>query len=1073
MTPLLSEASPEEFIARIHDEVSTAFHSLFPHSTPKFPCIDLSVFHHQTEDKWFHRRKLRDLKKHTGPLLQRMVQAWYHRSRCAVLQRHQQKLARQAHRDRFHQLCQEVDLAAQRHDTHSMFAIINKFAPKKPQARARLKGPDGKMADQYLAHSLTVAFVQEMWAGPDRLPTYSDRAPGIPFTLDALTRAIAGLNPHKSVAQPFLPAIIWKSAPIQVATALYRQLQVWWSCSPPIIPQSWKDSWIYFIPKPGKPNTHPSQMRPISLMEPLGKLVLGLIANRIKIFLGPILICSPHFGFMPHRATLDAIQRVANHSRAIRALVGSQSRSVVQQMTQVPKLVICGGLSLFLDMSRAFDCANRQVLFDHLHDLGTPSDLLQLVASWHEHTHYIVQFHNTSSVVKVGKGLRQGCKIAPQLWIVYMDKFLRLLEPLTGSQWITNCITIYADDVHVGCQFSSGHEFNVHLRNLGFVLDTLQHLELQLSYQKSFVILKYAGTNPRPVLKGRIRRQGPDHFLLVQRQHGQTSALPLRKKGSYLGAVISYSAFELQSWQHRKRTAWLAFNRLCKWLRHRHIAVRQRLYLWKQCVFTVLTYSLMATNVTVSILHDFQTVVFRMIRTILGDHPYRTHRSHQQVFHQFQLDHPLDMLTALATALQQRLHRRAMDLPPSDFLHHIDWTSLNGTLQLIACIRASVVEVPISLDPSDTVLTQVTLTCDYCDFTTTSVPNFRRHCTTHHGVRFFRTASTQPATVALQGAPQCSRCFQVFTTWNNFFVRVQRNCCQVPLESSARLTATRNMDSTAGSSTPPTALPAAAMMNFHVMTQIFWPELQNTILHADWTQMPRNAAMLEYLTHHCTICGLWCNRFQELHGHFRQHHAAQVLGSVAKGAQISQIQQVTSPCSLCQRTYSRIHSCPVTLQLGMLMIQLRPAADRLAAACTCDICALTFQDLGALYGHLTNQHGLTINDWCPSRDSHQGGDGCRHCGAIFDSRSGPRRHITEGRCESFNPAATPHPIDTTDRWGPWLQTGNFDSSHFTASMRLQLTTICQFCGLQYSRTGDLVPISFNRMGTYGQAPNPG
>ena len=160
-----------------------------------------------------------------------------------------------------------------------------------------------------------------------------------------------------------------------------------------------------------------------------------------------------------------------------------------------------------------------------------------------------------------------------------------------------------------GCQFSSGHEFNVHLRNLGFVLDTLERLELQLSYQKSFVLLKYAGTNPRPVLKGRIRRQGPDHFLLVQRQHGQTSALPLRKKGSYLGAIISYSAFEFQSWQHRKRTAWFAFNRLCKWLRHRHIAVQQRLYLWKQCVFTVLTYSLMATNVTVHILHDFQTVV--------------------------------------------------------------------------------------------------------------------------------------------------------------------------------------------------------------------------------------------------------------------------------------------------------------------------------------------------------------------------------------------------------------------------------------------------------------------------------
>ena len=132
-----------------------------------------------------------------------------------------------------------------------MFAIINKFAPKKPQARARLKGPDGKMADQYLAHSLTVAFVKEMWAGPDRLPIYSDRAPGIPFSLDALHRAIAGLNPHKSVAQPFLPAIIWKSAPAQVATELYRQLQTWWSYSPPMIPQSWKGLLDIFYPQTG------------------------------------------------------------------------------------------------------------------------------------------------------------------------------------------------------------------------------------------------------------------------------------------------------------------------------------------------------------------------------------------------------------------------------------------------------------------------------------------------------------------------------------------------------------------------------------------------------------------------------------------------------------------------------------------------------------------------------------------------------------------------------------------------------------------------------------------------------
>ena len=780
----------------------------------------------------------------------------------------------------------------------------------------------GRIADQYLAHSMTVAFVQQFWAGPSQLPTYSDRAPGVPFSFDALFKALTRLHANKSVAPPFLPAIIWKSAPYDVATVLYQSLQSWWSQSPPMIPQSWKDSWLYFIPKPGKPNTHPSQMRPISLMEPMGKLVLGLIASLVQQSLVPILTCFPHFGFMPKRGAIDAIQRVAGHSRAIRALVGTQRRSVTQQMTQVPKLIMCGGLSLFLDMSRAFDCANRRLLMDHLLELGTPPDLVQLVASWHENTRYNISFQHGTSSVTVGKGLRQGCKIAPQLWVVYMDRFLRLLASHTGQQWIHDCITIYADDVHVGCSFTSPQEFITHLHNLGLVLDILEQLELQLSYQKSFVLLKYAGTNPRPTLKGRIRRQGTDHCLLVPRRNGSPSALPLRTKGSYLGAVISYSAQEIQSWHHRRRTAWIAFNRLRSWLSHRQISVRHRLSLWRQCVFTVLTYAILATQVTIPILHDFQATIYRMIRIIVGDHSYCTHHTHQQVFQTFGLDHPLDMLLALASSQQQRLSRRALDLLPTDFLHRVDWTSITGTLQLIACIRASVTEVPIDLDAAAPVLTQARHLCPHCDFATTSLPNMRRHLTTTHGLRQYRTSHVPPASMSHHGAPQCKNCFQVFTTWNSFYIHVQRNCCQ-----DMGPTVTMPTADTVHPAAPvvtPTAAFAAASLSFHVMTQVFWPELQTLLLHADWINFPRNAAMLEYLSHHCVICGLWCNRFQELHGHFRQCHPDHVQGCVAKGAQISVLMQCTSPCTLCQRPYSRVHSCPVTRQLGLLQIQTRP-----------------------------------------------------------------------------------------------------------------------------------------------------
>ena len=61
----------------------------------------------------------------------------------------------------------------------------------------------------------------------------------------------------------------------------------------------WRDAWLFFLPKPGKANTHPNQLRPISLMEPLGKLVLGLLADQLKTFLGPLFCQEPHFGFLP------------------------------------------------------------------------------------------------------------------------------------------------------------------------------------------------------------------------------------------------------------------------------------------------------------------------------------------------------------------------------------------------------------------------------------------------------------------------------------------------------------------------------------------------------------------------------------------------------------------------------------------------------------------------------------------------------------------------------------------------------------------------------------------------------
>lgn len=1033
---------PDEVITRIHDAVSAEFHKFFPNPRHGLAQVDYTATHRDIEQKWSHRRHLRTLTMSMRQSnLLTLFQAWHHRSRYQVLQRQQQRQARQAKLSRFDTLCREVAEAAHHHDTHKVFDVINRHAPKRPLARARLRGPDGGIADQYMAHSMTVAFVQQMWQGPPTLPRYADSAPGNPFTMQELTEAVTHLHSSKSVAKPFLPAVVWKSAPYEVAQFLHDQLTNWWSFSPPIIPQDWKDSWLFFLPKPGKPNTHPDQLRPISLMEPLGKLIMGLISNRIKSFLFPVLSMSPHFGFLPLRAATDAIFRVATHSRSIRALVAAQRRTVANQMTATEKFVICGGLSLFLDMTRAFDSACRRTICDHLMDLGTPPHLVQLVASWHETTHYNLFFRGTTTKVKVGKGLRQGCKIAPLLWVIYMDRFLQMLAEKTGPAWIAATATIYADDVHFGCQYRSAREFHQHLTNLGHALDVLEKLQLTISYSKSFMILSYTGTNPRPVLKQCIRRNNDGTSMQVPRHGGTLTALPIRNKGSYLGAVISYHAFETQTWQHRKKAGWAAFNRLRSWLRSRVIPVANRLYLWKTSVFTVLTYSLLSVQVTVPILHEFQVTIYQMIRMILGDHSYVTHRTHQQVLHKYKLDPPLDLLSNLAMGLLRRFSRRELLLQPQDFLHHLDWRQLHDVLVLINCIRANAPEVPIDLDPAAPVQTKALQRCLLCPFVTNSVANMRRHLTTHHQDRQYRTCHVSPLEMSMHGRPQCQNCLTLFTSWHQFFVHIERDCCQASALPAA----------------PITMAGADGMSRFtglHILAQPFWPDLQQHLNSDDWTDLHTKPEITASLANYCVHCGLWCTRYQEMHGHYQLHHQADTRGCVAKGVQLSQILQQASPCALCGKTFSRVHSCSVTLQVGALRLQALDMDIRQQAVNTCDICIQQFDDAGQLYAHMTLEHGLTINDWCPSRDTQEGSDTCRHCSTTFESRSGLRRHITEGRCSSFDPLASPNPIDTTGKWGEWLGTGDF--STLTAHQRLQLTTVCQFCGMKYMRAGDVV-----------------
>ena len=337
--------------------------------------------HTLIRSKWFHHQQIRRLRFGSGRLhLRTVFQVWHHWRCFRALEIQQRVEAKQTRLRKFQDLCNDVEAAAQRQDAHGMFTIINRYTPKRANARIRLRTSEGHIADQHTTHNLLIQYVQDAWQGPDWNPPHSDRAPGVPFTEQDIQQALANSHTNRSVAVPFLPAIVWKSSPDVLAKFLMRMLQQWWTLSPPYIPQCWRDAWVYFLPKPGKPCTQPDQLRPIALMEPFGKMIIGLLASQLKQHCFSFLSRAPHFGFLPYRAATDAIARVSEHCRRIRSLVNSNRRTVPHQMLAPPRHTLVGGLQLFLDLTRAFDCVVRSLLFTHLLDRGVPEGLVTLLS---------------------------------------------------------------------------------------------------------------------------------------------------------------------------------------------------------------------------------------------------------------------------------------------------------------------------------------------------------------------------------------------------------------------------------------------------------------------------------------------------------------------------------------------------------------------------------------------------------------------------------------------------------------------------------------------------------------------
>lgn len=226
-----------------------------------------------------------------------------------------------------------------------------------------------------------------------------------PFTLAELTKAISRCNRTKSSGPDRLPNAWYRDyaddlAPIllQLANACYTK---------GIVPQSFGDATVVCLKKSGS-SANPLNYRPISLLNTDYKVYTRLLASRLKPLL-PLLVAEAQGGFVPGRKIHDVIDCFIAAQQAARR---GNSRA----------------LAVLLDIKKAYDSVNREYLKNSVKARGFGIRFLKATTATHAATWATFQVNGLlSRKIRITRGIRQGCPLAPLLFVLLLDLLYRWL----------------------------------------------------------------------------------------------------------------------------------------------------------------------------------------------------------------------------------------------------------------------------------------------------------------------------------------------------------------------------------------------------------------------------------------------------------------------------------------------------------------------------------------------------------------------------------------------------------------------------------------------------------------------
>ena len=231
-----------------------------------------------------------------------------------------------------------------------------------------------------------------------------------------------------------------------------------------VFPSQLKTAKVIPLFKKGS-RSHVNNYRPVSILTSFSKILEKVVYSQLVLYLNRnnILTNAQH-GFRPHCSTENAIN--------------SMLKYVYDDMDK-GKFII----SVFLDLSKAFDTIDRSILLKKLMYYGVRSTALNWFQSYlSERQQYTVFNGELSSTRNIDVGVIQGSTLGPLLFILYMNDIVKT------SKLLYYCL--YADDTSLTYSHENVHELiAIFNRELDKINKWFKLNHLSLNVNKSNYIL--------------------------------------------------------------------------------------------------------------------------------------------------------------------------------------------------------------------------------------------------------------------------------------------------------------------------------------------------------------------------------------------------------------------------------------------------------------------------------------------------------------------------------------------------------------------------------------------------------